>query len=239
MNNERYLQTTPLLNFTHPSIVTLIRTRGWAKLSAEERIGVVYNFVRHEIHFGYNATDALRASTVLAAGYGQCNTKAVLLMAMLRGCGIPCRLHGATVDKRMQFGIMRGFIARSAPDEILHSWVEVWHGGRFVALEGVILDRDYLAGVLTSAAPSAGPYCGYAMAVSDTGHIAVDWTGTDTFIQKEAMVRDLGIFDNPDTFLRAYRQNLSPVKAAIYARIGTRCMNHRVAKIRAAGSRCP
>lgn len=48
-----------------------------------------YNFVRDEILFGYNADDTILASRVLAEGYGQCNTKGTLFMALLRGADIP------------------------------------------------------------------------------------------------------------------------------------------------------
>ena len=38
---------------------------------------------------------------VLADGYGQCNTKGTLFMALLRACNIPCRVHGFTIDKKI------------------------------------------------------------------------------------------------------------------------------------------
>ncbi len=43
--------------------------------SEYDRIGAAYDFVRNEILFGYNRTDAIPATEVLADGYGQCNTK--------------------------------------------------------------------------------------------------------------------------------------------------------------------
>jgi transglutaminase-like putative cysteine protease len=64
----------------------------------------VYDFVRNEIAFGYNAGDELPASAVLADGIGQCNTKATLLMALMRAVGIACRFHGFTIDKPLQKG---------------------------------------------------------------------------------------------------------------------------------------
>lgn len=40
--------------------------------------------VRDDIVFGYNIDDEIPASKVLADGYGQCNTKGTLFMALLR-----------------------------------------------------------------------------------------------------------------------------------------------------------
>lgn len=55
--------------------------------------------MRDEIAFGYNESVDLPASRVLAAGFGQCNTKGTLLMALLRALDVPCRFHGFTLAK--------------------------------------------------------------------------------------------------------------------------------------------
>ena len=67
----RLLLPTRLLDFTHPAIESLVAQRGWRQLAPFERIGAVYDFVRNEIAFGYNAGDELPASRVLADGIGQ------------------------------------------------------------------------------------------------------------------------------------------------------------------------
>lgn len=138
------LRRTPLLDFQHPAIDALLAGRGWRALPLHERIGAVYDFVRNEIAFGYNEMDELPASRVLADGYGQCNTKGTLLMALLRAAGVPCRFHGFTIDKSLQKGAITGVAYWLAPQKIIHSWVEVWFGNRWVSLEGFILDKAYL-----------------------------------------------------------------------------------------------
>ncbi len=117
----RLLQPTRLLDFTHPAIDTLVERRGWRQLPAFERIGAVYDFVRNEIAFGYNASDELSASAVLADGVGQCNTKSTLLMALMRAVGIRCRYHGFTIDKPLQKGAITGIayaLARSGSSTV-------------------------------------------------------------------------------------------------------------------------
>ena len=84
--------TTPLLDYVAPSIQSLIIDRGWRDMSGFDQIGALHDFVRNEIKFGYNLTDQSKASRVLADGYGQCNTKSVLMMALLRALGLPCRM---------------------------------------------------------------------------------------------------------------------------------------------------
>lgn len=123
---ENFLRATPILDHDHPALRRLVAERDWRGLPERERIGAVYDFVR-ELPFGYNISDELPASRVLADGYGQCNTKTTLLMALLRAVGVPCRFHGATIDKRLQQGVVRGLAYRLAPRSIIHSWSEVRH----------------------------------------------------------------------------------------------------------------
>ena len=96
MNNKAYVAATPILNFQSYAIQDLIRTRNWQGLATHDKIGAAYAFVQNEINFGYNRADNIPASQVLEDGYGQCNTKGTLLMALLRALNIPCpstRLH--------------------------------------------------------------------------------------------------------------------------------------------------
>ena len=118
---KTYLQTTKMLDFQSPSIQQLIIDRDWEKLTVSERIGAVYDFVRNEILFGYNVDDTLAASKVLSDGYGQCNTKTTLLMALLRALDVPCRFHGFTIDKSLQRGVVPELIYPITPQNILHS----------------------------------------------------------------------------------------------------------------------
>ena len=154
------LRQTPILDHTHPRIQALIAERGWRQLPERKRIAAIYDFVRDEIAFGYNLADDLPASRVLENGLGQCNTKGTLFMALLRACDIPCRLHGFTIDKALQKGAITGIAYLLAPRSIVHSWVEVWHEGRWVNLEGFILDQPYLSALQRRFARHTGPFCG-------------------------------------------------------------------------------
>lgn len=229
---DKYLEETKLLDFSHPRIAKLVAEQGWAELSRYEAIGAAYDFVRNQIRFGYNASDELPASAVLADGYGQCNTKGTLLMALLRSLGIACRFHGFTIDKDLQRGAIPALTFRLAPRSIIHSWVEAFHEGRWIQLEGFILDAGYLDGVRCLFPEARGAFCGYAIGTTDIQNPSVEWTGADTYIQKTGINRDFGLFDSPDEFYSKHGANLSGFRRLLYRHFVRHWMNRRVERLR-------
>ncbi len=222
-----------MLDFSSKTIQDLIESRKWKTLPEEERVGAIYNFVKDEILFGYNAKDNRKASLVLKDGYGQCNTKGTLLMALLRACGIPCRIHGFTIDKTLQKGAMTGIVYRAAPQEIFHSYVETFVCGTWYHLEGFILDAPYLSALQKKFSPQAdGSFTGYGVATKDFLHPPVQFDCCDTYIQKEGIVCDYGVYPDPDSLLKEHGQQMGALKKVIYRLIGRRWMNRNVKKIR-------
>ncbi len=232
---ERYLMETPMLDFSAPAIENLIERRGWRSLEEFERIQAIYNYVRDEILFGYNTDDGIPASKVLADGYGQCNTKGTLFMALLRSCGIPCRVHGFTIDKRLQKGAMTGLVYALAPKNVFHSWVEVYLDGVWYELEAFILDKPYLEKLQTANKDCTSAFCGYGVAVRDLQHSVIDFNHNNTYIQSEGINQDFGIYDSPDELLREHHQEMSRLKAFVYRNLGRHLMNANVKKIRKMG----
>lgn len=228
--SQDYLSATPLLDYRAPTLQELITQRGWTQLSDEERIGAAYDFVRNDILFGYNADDALPASRVLADGYGQCNTKATLLMALLRALKIPCLFHGFTIDKGLQRGVVPELIYPLAPRNIIHSWVEVYHEGAWLSLEGFILDPGILA-ALQAAFPERDALCAYGAGTNCLQKPDVEWTGKSTHIQKTGINCDFGVFDTPDAFYASHRQ-LTGLRGLIYRHVIRHWMNWRVGQMR-------
>lgn len=235
------LRPTRLLDLDTPSLQALVRERCWRELPERERIGAIYEFVRDEIRFGYNRSDDVIASEVLRDGYGQCNTKSTLLMALLRAAGIACRFHGFTIHKELQKGVVTGLLYQLAPREILHSWVEVSVDGQWVELEGVILDDAYLEGVRQHTGVTQGPLLGYAVGTEEVGRPEVRWQGESTFIQRTGIARDLGLFDDPDAFYAQQGTNLGGVRRWLFENVIRHRMNRRVESLRAQGqaASCP
>ncbi len=233
---HKYLEETDLLDASHPSLVRLVEERGWRDLRPYDAIGAIYDFVRNAIRFGYNASDDLPASAVLADGYGQCNTKGTLMMALFRSVGIACRFHGFTIDKQLQRGAVTGIAYLLAPKSIIHSWVEVLYDGKWVNLEGFILDAGYLDGVRCLFPDAEGAFRAYAIGTPDIRNPRVEWRGSDTYIQKTGINHDYGIFDSPDAFYAKHGSNLAGLRRILYACIVRHLMNGTVARIRRAQS---
>lgn len=232
MDAIRYLKETPMLDYSSKAVQALIERRGWRGLDEFDRIKQIYGFVRDEIWFGYNVSDGIPASRVLADGYGQCNTKGTLFMALLRAVGVPCRSHGFTIDKKLQKGAMTGIVYRSAPNNILHSWVELYFEGRWYELEAFILDKRYLRSLQAKYRDCTGAFCGYGVAVKDFRHPVIEWDRNNTYIQSEGINRDFGVYDSPDELLKAHGQQMSGAKEFLYRHLGRRLMNRNVNRMR-------
>ncbi|MDG5788824.1 transglutaminase-like domain-containing protein [Evansella sp. AB-P1] len=215
---KKYLESTKLLDFHSSEIQELIRDKKWSEfeLNDEEKIATVYDFVRNDIKFGYNRGDDIPASEVLKDGYGQCNTKSILLMALLRGIGIPCRIHGFFIDKKMQKGALTGIIYRLAPRDIVHAWTEVYFNNKWLTLEGVIIDDKYLYQVRDKLSKYNDGYIGFGISVQDKEKISLCWNGNSTYIQSYSITKDLGLFHSPDDFFNEYNNTKNKFKKAIF-----------------------
>lgn len=229
---QKYLKETNLLDFSNPKIQQLITERKWNDLDQFNCIKSIYNFVRDEILFGYNIDDDITASKVLSDGYGQCNTKGTLFMALLRACHIPCRIHGFTIDKKLQKGAMTGLVYKKAPTNILHSWVEVYLENKWYELEAFILDKNYLSKLQAINNQCTGEFCGFGVAVKDFKNPNINFDRNNTYIQKEGINQDFGVYDSPDALFEKHHQEMSAIKGFMYRNLGRHLMNRNVKKIR-------
>ncbi len=230
--NKEYLEETKMLNYNEPQLKLLVSSKNWLELDDFHKIKSIYEFVQNDILFGYNASDMLSATQVLNDGMGQCNTKATLLMALLRAVNIPCRLHAFDVTKDFQRGATSKLISLLAPKYILHTWVEVFYQDRWIALEGVITDKKYLEAIQKKFFNHGGTFKKYAIATNDLKNTSIDWDGKDTFIQKEAIVYDYAIFPSPDVFFSTHSQHMSKLKNFIYVHLIRKIMTKNVCKAR-------
>ena len=210
---KEYLSETKLLDFSNKNIQKLILDNKWNELSDVEKVKSSYNFTKEKILFGYNKDDCLKASEVLKDGFGQCNTKSILLMALLRALKIPCRIHGFTIDKKLQKGSMTGLVYKLAPKEIFHTYVEVYVNNRWYDLEGVILDDKYLNSLQKIIKPNTdGSFVGYGVATKNFLNPTIYFECCNTYIQNEGIIKDYGIFDNPDELFKEYGQKMNFLK---------------------------
>lgn len=232
MTNRMALKETTLLNYTHPNIQTLIKSSGWRRLDPYHIIGAVYEFVRDGIKFGYNDKDTLKASEVLSQGIGQCNTKAVFLMALLRALDIPCKIEAFHVDASFQKELLPPLLRKLSPKHFLHTSVLVEYDGSTIALEGHILDYDFLEGLHNKFPQHEGSFYGYGVATKDFNALNINWNGKDTYIQKQAITKSLGVYDTPDAVFEVHGQVMGKIKTMLYRYSIRHLMNQRVQRIR-------
>ncbi len=238
---KQYLCATKNMDYESKEIQELISERGWSHLDEYQKIGEIYRFVKEEIKFGYNIGDNIAASTVLRDGFGQCNTKACLLMTLLRAVGIPTRMHAFRLNHEVQKGVVPPFFYPLAPIEILHTWAEVWYEGNWIALEGVILDEEYIHGFTDHYCkenhinskevinlPNGYGYKGYGFGVTNLFALKLEWTGESTYVQSTGIIRDLGTFASADQCFEKHAQNLNFMKEFFYRHITRKQMNRRV-----------
>lgn len=228
---ERYLSESTLLDFSSKNVQELINKNKWNQLDNFNKIKQIYNFVRDDIKFGFNASDNMSASKILKDGYGQCNTKTILAMALLRGVDIPCRIHGFTLDKRVQSELL-GILDKITPTEIIHTWIEVYYEEQWYQLEGLILDKNYLTSIQQKYNNCQSLFWGWGIATKDLQNPQISWNLNNTFIQKEGIIDDLGIFDTPDDFFNQYSQKIGWCKNLLYKYIGRHYINRNVQRIR-------
>jgi len=124
------LRATPFIDSDHPAV------RAFAAEHAKgaddrERAVALYLAVRDGFRYDPYRVEmsvaGLRASTVLAQGYGWCVPKAVLLAAACRAVGIPARLGYADVRNHLSTERMR---------QMMKTDLFVWHGYTDILLEG-------------------------------------------------------------------------------------------------------
>lgn len=224
-----------MLDFNHPQIQSLIEQRKWRDLSQYDAIAEIYNYVRDEIRFGYNADDRIPASQVLSDGYGQCNTKGTLLIALLRAVGISTRFHGFTIYNELQRGAIPNYIFFFAPKRIIHSWVEVYYKERWINLEGYIIDKPYLKQIQGRFVEQNESFSGFGIATKCLASPDVDWIGKDTYIQSDGIADDFGTYEQPDDFYSKHGSNLTGIKKVLFRYALRHLININVSNIRSNG----
>ncbi len=136
------------------------------------------------------------------------------------------------MSKYFQEGATSGLIAKLAPENIAHTWVEVLYNDKWIALEGVITDESYVQGVKKRYPDKDGAFKGYAISVPDFKNLDLNWKGENLYVQNTSVVEDYGVYESPDAFFKEHRQTWSKMKNFAYVHYGRKVMNKNVAVIR-------
>jgi len=122
--SSEYLQPSAILDSEHPDVVEFARAtvRGAGDDPGGQAIRLFYavrDGIWYDPYYPFYRPEHYRASRVLASKRGYCVSKAALLCALGRACGIPSRLGFATV---------RNHLATRQLIELLGSNLFVYHG---------------------------------------------------------------------------------------------------------------
>ncbi len=140
MTQMDFLLPTRHIDSDHPAVISAMRTAVGAAVDPREKAIKVFAFVR-AIPFGFaSGFWDNKASDVLRAGRGYCNTKSTLFIALLRAAGIAARQQFVEIDAAVLHGILDPGTAM-----VDHSYVEVLLDGRWVATDAYIVDPPLFA----------------------------------------------------------------------------------------------
>jgi transglutaminase-like putative cysteine protease len=124
------LRPTELIDSNHPAVLAYAARHGRGA-GDRARAVALYYAVRDGFRYDPYRVDlslqGMKASAVLAAGYGWCVPKATLLAAACRACGIPARVGFADV---------RNHLATQRMREVMQTDIFYWHGYTDILIEG-------------------------------------------------------------------------------------------------------
>ena len=129
--SPEFLRPGVFIDSEHPRVGEFSSRVTRGEVGDRKKVVALYYAVRDEIRYDpYHidlTPDAMRASAVLARGYGFCIAKSVLLAAAARHGGIPARLGFADVRNHLTTERLR----RSMGTDVF-----VWHGYAELFVEG-------------------------------------------------------------------------------------------------------
>ena len=97
---DAHLAPTEAIDSTHPDVIAFTRTHDRGANERERAVALTHavrDAFRYDPYRIDLSPEGMRASTVLAQGYGWCVPKATLLTAVCRAAGLPARLGFADV----------------------------------------------------------------------------------------------------------------------------------------------
>ena len=168
-----------------------------------EKLEALFLFVRDDIAFGFPLSfsdwDAVRASQIIESETGYCNTKATLMVALCRACGIAARVHYGLIDANIMRGVFPAFAFPFLPDSGPHSWTEVEVNGSWKPIDSYINDRPLFIGA-HARLEASGRSMGYSLSRID-GKCSCEFNfGEKGFVHMGAVVEDYGVWNDASEF---------------------------------------
>ena len=202
-----------------------------------ERAIALHDAVRERVKFGFNKYfDAAPPDYALACGYGHCNPKSRLLVALFRAAGLESYQHFVVIPKEILKGAIPASRYWMIPAELSHSYVDVRVEGRWRAIDSHIVDTALLQGALDRLARE-NRSLGYGVRVDSTN----TWDGqSDAFSQFDEgfMIEDHGRVEDVEAYFRDRRYRNKALGLPfntmfqLMGEVGVAPMNAHIEKIR-------
>jgi hypothetical protein len=179
-----------LSDHEHPAVKAKAKELTRDQDSVMDKLRSIFHFLRDEIMFGFPPKwDEVKASEVLDYGYGYCNTKAILFLALCKASGINARIHNGSINIEIMRGIFPSFAFPFLPDSGGHSWVDVEIEGEWKSIDSYINDKVLYNNALDELKMS-GRTTGYSISLMD-GKSSCDFNfGEKGFVHMGAVVED-------------------------------------------------
>ncbi len=194
---NEWLKETTYIDYSNFSIKAKILELTNSQQTDKEKAISIFLFVRDEIKFGWsNKFYDSKASEVLADKVGYCNTKSTLLVALLRGAGIPAKQHFVEITGKVLYGF-------SIPSSIVdHSYTEVYLDKKWISIDSYVIDKNLFQNSIAKL-KQEGLEQGYG--IHSKG--SIEWDGeSDSFIQyvptQRTKSKDWGNFADIEEFYK-------------------------------------
>jgi hypothetical protein len=222
-----------LADYDNPIVKNKAEALTSGRKTVEEKIAAIFYYVRDGIKFQFPAEgDLVKASRIIKYGYGQCNNKTTLSLALCKAVGIEARVHFSLIDKEIQRGLITGLFYWIIPQTISHSWLEVKVNNRWFRIDSYINDNEfYNAG--KRQLQERGWHTGYSIAGSKKESSAELDFNNEGFVQMDAVTGDHGIYDDPMDYYRSSQYKNRPNLLALFIyKIFIRGVNEKVKRMR-------
>ena len=227
------IETKNLTDYDNPTVKNkaLILTK--CHETIENKIAALFYYVRDDIKFQFpDEGDFVAASLTIKHGYGQCNNKTILYLALCKAIGIDARAHFSLIDKSIQRGLITGLLYWFMPQKISHCWLEVKLNNKWFPIDSYINDAEYYLAAKKKLIEK-GWDTGYSVASSkNESSIELDFN-KEQFVQMDAVTDDHGVYDDPVEYYKSSKYKNRPNALALFIyKIFIRSVNDRAKKMR-------
>jgi Transglutaminase-like superfamily len=222
-----------LADAEHPLVRETAARLGEGCATPREKVERFVLFVRDEILFGFPPDfDWTPASETLRLGYGQCNTKGTLMLALCKAASIPARMHFAPIRKSIQRGLFTGPGYWLMPRRLSHGWLEVQIDGVWRRVDAYINDAAFCQAAAREN-QRRGWQEGFSVSGNCTGAEPVFDLDAEQFVQMGAIEGDHGVWSDPADYYRSDKyltqgERVSWIRRRVVPRV-----NHKIERLRA------